>query len=356
MKKFIAVKNKKIGEGCPVFVVAEISANHLQDFKKARMLVEAAKRCGADAVKFQAYTPDTMTLDMDNRYFRIRRGRWKGQTLHELFTKAHTPWGWFKKLKNMAEDLGLVFFCTSFDKSSVDLLEEIGVPIHKIASFELVDLPLIEYAAKTKKPLILSTGMANTPEIKEAISAARNAGSEEIMLLRCVSDYPAMPEEMNLRTIPYMRKRFGLPVGLSDHSLGIAASIAAVCLGAVMVEKHFTLSRKIKTPDSFFSMEPTEFKEMTDNIRVAEKALGKVRHGLTGDEKKNRISRRSLFVAREMKRGEIFTSENVRSIRPGHGILPKYLDDVLGAKAKNDIKCGTPLRWGLVEKRKKGTK
>ncbi len=331
-----------------IFIAAEISANHGQSFSRAVSLIKKAKQCGADAVKFQAYTPDTLTIDVDNKYFKIKHTEWGGQTLYNLYKKAYTPWNWFKKLKKISEDLGLVFFATAFDKTSVDFLEEIEVPLHKIASFELVDLPLIEYMAKTKKPLILSTGMATVSEIKEAIRAARKNGARNIVLLKCVSSYPADPREMNLRTITDMRKRFNLPIGLSDHSLGIESALAAVSLGAVMVEKHFTLSRKDKTPDSFFSMEPEEFKFLAGSIRLTEQALGGIVYGARGDQKKSLRYRRSLFAVADIKKEEIFTTENVRSIRPSVGLKPKYLYSLIGKQAKKAIKKGTPIKETLI--------
>lgn len=314
-------------------------------------MIKEAKRSGADAVKFQTYSPDTLTIDVNNKYFRIKHPKWGGQRLYELYKRAYTPWSWFKKLKSVAGDLDIMFFSTAFDKTSVDFLEELNVPMHKIASFEVTDLPLIEYASKTGKPLIISTGMASFKEIEEAVITAKKAGAEDIALLKCVSDYPARPEEMNLKTIPDMIKKFNCPIGLSDHSLGIAASIAAVSLGAKMLEKHFTLSRKIKTPDSFFSMEPREFKLLIENVRIAEKAMGKVFYGLSREEKKNRVFRRSLFAVRDIKKGELFTEENIRSIRPNYGLPPKSLKDILGKKAKKDIKKGTPMSLGLVDRK-----
>ncbi len=330
-----------------VFIIAEISANHGQDFDRAVRLIREAKECGADAVKFQAYTPDTMTINADNKYFRIKHPQWGGQTLYELYKKAHTPWKWFKKLKKVADDLGILFFATAFDKTAVDFLEELDVPIHKIASPELVDLPLIEYAAKTEKPLIMSTGMADIDEIQEAVNTAKKAGARDIILLKCVSSYPAKPEEMNLRTIPHMKKRFNCPIGLSDHTLGIGVSIAAVSLGAKVIEKHFTLSREIETADNFFSIEPKELKELVENIRIAEEALGKVHYGLTKGERECKVARRSLFAVEDIKQGESFTEENVKSIRPAYGLKPKNIATILGKKAKRDIKKGTPLSWDL---------
>lgn len=331
-----------------VVVIAEISANHGQNFNRATAMLRKAKECGADAVKFQTYTPDTLTIDVDNNYFRIKHPEWGGQTLYQLYKKAYTPWNWFRKLKKVADDEGIVFFSTAFDKTAVDLLEEIGVPLHKIASFELVDLSLIEYMAKTKKPMILSTGMATLPEIREAVSAAKKAGAKDIALLRCVSSYPANPKEMNLKTIPDMQKRFKVPVGLSDHTLGIGTSIAAVSLGAKIIEKHFTLSRNIKTPDSFFSIEPQELKTLVENVRIIEKALGKIHYGPTEKEEKSRMFRRSLFVVRDIKKGEVFTEDNIKSIRPARGMKPKYLNKVLGKRARKNIKIGTPMNWELL--------
>ena len=335
-------------KGRSVFVVAEVSANHGQEFDRAVRLIKEAKECGADAVKFQAYTPDTLTIDCGSKYFQIKHPKWGGQTLYELYQKAYTPLEWLKPLKKIADDTGLTFLCSAFDKAGVDILEELDICAHKIASPELVDIPLIEYAAKTKKPLIISTGMANICEIEEGVTTARKAGAEEIILLKCVSSYPARPEEMNLRTIPHMQELFGCPVGLSDHSLGIGASVCAVAVGASVVEKHFTLSRKIETPDSFFSIEPEELKQLVENVRIAEKALGKVHYGLTKEEKKSKAFRRSLFAVEDIRRGEFFTEENVKSIRPAYGLKPKYIATILGKKAKRDIKKGNPLSWDLV--------
>lgn len=343
-------KNCFIGERHPCFVIAEISANHSQDFNAAAALIKKAKACGADAVKFQVYTPDTLTIDADNKYFKIRHPKWGGQTLYELYKKAYTPWHWFKKLKEISDELGIIFFATAFDRTSVDFLEELRVPIHKIASFELVDLPLIEYMTKTGKPLILSTGMASMLEIREAVNTAKKAGAKDIILLKCVSSYPAEPDEMNLKTIPDMKKRYDCQVGLSDHSLGIGSSLAAVSLGAKLIEKHFTLSRKYKTPDSFFSLEPQELKSLVENIKIAEKALGRINYGKTRAERKNIIFRRSLFVIKDIKKGEAFSEDNIRSIRPGAGLKPKYLKDISGKRAIKDIKRGTPLKRRLVKR------
>ncbi len=343
MNREICIGNRSIGGRNPLFVVAEISANHAQKFDRAVELINKAKECGADAVKFQTYTPDTLTLDIDSKYFQIEHPEWGGRTLYSLYQKAHTPWKWFKKLKETADNVGIVFFSTAFDRTSVDFLEGIGVPVHKISSFELVDLPLIEYAAKTGKPLILSTGMATIAEIREAVNAARKAGAKEVILLKCASSYPAVPEDMNLKTILHMKEFFKSHVGLSDHTLGIETSIAAVSLGAVMVEKHFTLSRKFKTPDSFFSIEPGELKQLVKSVRIAERALGKIQYGPVENEKKSMAFRKSLFAAEDIEKGEVFTDSNIRAVRPANGLKPKCLKTILGKKARKKIRKGIPL-------------
>ncbi len=332
-----------------VFIIAEVSANHGQDFKRAVQMIKTAKKCGADAVKFQAYTPDTMTMDVNTRYFQVRHAQWSGQSLYQLYQKAYTPFAWFKKLKKVADDIGILFFATAFDKTAVDLLEEIRVPVHKIASFELNDIPLIRYMARTKKPLILSTGMATLAEIQAAVDAACQNGTRDISLLKCVSDYPASPEEMNLATIPDMKKRFPAVIGLSDHSLGIGVSVAGVSLGAKIIEKHFTLSRKHRTADNFFSLEPDELKDLVDNIRVVEKAVGQIHYGLTKKEKASRIYRRSLFAVQDIRKGEKLTEHNVRSIRPAYGLDPEAIDEVLDKTASRHIRKGVPLRWDMIE-------
>ncbi|MCX5715318.1 MAG: pseudaminic acid synthase [Candidatus Omnitrophica bacterium] len=347
-KEKIKIGKRLIGEKEPAFIVAELSANHAQNFNLAVKTIRMAKEMGADAIKLQTYTPDTMTIDAANKYFVIRHPKWGGQTLYKLYKKAYTPWAWFKRLKKVADDEGIVFFSTAFDRSAVDLLEGLNVPIHKVASFELTDLPLIEYMAKTGKPLILSTGMATIKEINDAVKTAKNAGAGEIALLKCVSSYPAKPKDMHLRTILDMTKRFGCVVGLSDHTLGVGVSIAAVSIGARIIEKHFTLSRRIKSPDSFFSIEPQELRILVDSIRVAEESLGRVSYEPRGEEKNNRIFRRSLFAVKDIKKDEVLTNDNIRSIRPGFGLYPKYLKDALGKIAKRNIKKGTPLNWGLM--------
>ena len=333
----------------PVLIVAELSANHNQDFGQAAQLIVAAKEAGADAIKLQTYTPDTITIDCDNEYFRIGKGTiWEGQTLYQLYQEAYMPWEWQPRLKQVANDLGMDLFSTPFDPTAVDFLEEMGVPAYKVASFELVDIPLIQYIARTGKPIIMSTGMATLSEIDEALAAAREAGCKEISLLKCTSAYPADPCEMNLRTIPDMANFFGVPVGISDHSLGIAVPVAAVALGAGIVEKHLTLSRSIPGPDSVFSLEPQEFKAMVDAVRTTEKALGEVRYEVTDHEAASRIFRRSLFVVKDMRSGETFGEENIRSIRPGYGLPTKYLKEIIGKKASCNIDRGTPLRMDMI--------
>jgi len=344
------IGGRKIGAGEPVYIVAELSANHNQSFEEAVRLVAAAKEAGADAVKLQTYTPDTLTLDCDKEDFQIKgETPWDGQTLHALYRKAYMPWEWQPKLKEIAENIGLDLFSAAFDASAVDFLERMNVPAHKIASFEIVDIPLIEKAARTGKPLILSTGMATLAEIHEAVEAARSAGARALALLKCTSAYPAPPEEMNLKTIAHLADEFDVPVGLSDHTLGIAAPVAAVALGASIVEKHFTLSRSVPGPDSAFSLEPHEFQAMVEAIRAAEKALGAVRYGPGAAEARSRAFRRSLFVVRDIKAGEPLTHTNVRSIRPAKGLHPRHLREVVGRVARRDIESGTPVSWDIVE-------
>jgi pseudaminic acid synthase len=343
------IAGRRIGTGFPAYVIAEVSANHNQSFEVAEDIVRAAKRAGADAVKLQTYRPDTITIQSGESCFRVGGGTlWDGRTLYDLYAEAYMPWEWQPRLKKVAEGLGMDLFSSAFDPIAVDFLEEMGVPAHKVASFELVDIPLIQKMAGTGKPLIMSTGMATVEEIEEALNSAREAGANQIALLKCTSAYPAPPEEMNLLTIPEMARRFGVPVGLSDHTLGAAAPVAAVALGACIIEKHLTVSRSTPGPDSAFSLEPQEFKDMVDAVRTAEKALGKVCFGLSGKEQASRAFRRSLFVVEDVKQGEAFTAANVRSIRPGDGLHPRHLAEVLGKRAAQGIKRGTPLRWEFV--------
>lgn len=347
MMKTIRIGNRQVGVNLPVYIIAEMSANHNQQFEKAAQIIEAAKDAGADAIKLQTYTPETITLDVKNQYFQVSGTIWEGKNLFELYGEAFTPWEWQPKLKEIADKFGIDLFSTPFDPTAVDFLEEMKVPAHKIASFELVDIPLIEKVASTGKPIIMSTGMASLEEIDEAVQIIRKHGAE-FALLKCVSAYPALPEDMNLRTIPHMMKTFNVPVGLSDHSMGSEVAIAAVAQGACIIEKHFTLSRNDPGPDSSFSMEPDEFKQMVASIRTVEKALGNVSYELSESQKISKAYRRSLFVTEDIREGERFTSENVRSIRPGHGLHPRYLKEVIGRVASRDIHRGTPLSWGLV--------
>jgi pseudaminic acid synthase len=343
------VSSARLGNRESVYVVAEMSANHNQNFDRAVQIIRVAKEAGADAVKLQTYTADTLTIRSDKSYFRIGGGTlWDGRGLHDLYTEAFTPWEWQPKLKAVANEIGMDLFSTAFDPTAVDFLEEMGVPCHKVASFEIVDIPLIEKMARTGKPLIISTGMATLGEIDEAVRAARAAGAGEIALLKCTSAYPSPPEAMNLRTIPHLAQAFGVPVGLSDHTMGTAVPVAAVALGARIIEKHFTLSRSDSGPDSAFSLEPHEFKAMVDAVRTAEKALGEVSYGVSADEQKSRVFRRSLFVVKDVRAGEALTADNVRSIRPGHGLPPKSLPEVLGRSVARDVERGTPLSWDLI--------
>lgn len=344
----IKIGNRIIGCGNPVYIIAEMSANHNQSFEQAVKIIGAAKECGADAVKLQTYTPDTLTIDCNNQFFRIKGTIWEGKNLYDLYGEAYTPWEWQPKLKAIANDLGLDCFSSAFDFSSVDFLEEMGVPAYKIASFELVDLPLLHRVAQTGKPIILSTGMASLAEIDEAVKTIRKEGFSQLALLKCTSAYPASANEMNLRTIPHMAETFDVPTGLSDHTLGIAVPVAAVALGACIIEKHLTLSRKEPGPDSAFSLEQHEFKEMVDAIRTVEKAIGEVSYEITAKQKESRVFRRSLFVTKDLKKGEVFAEENVRSIRPGYGLDPKYFEEILNKKARVKIKRGTPLSWKLM--------
>jgi N-acetylneuraminate synthase len=346
----IKVGQRVIGAGHPVFVIAEVSANHHQHFDEAVKIVHAAKDAGADAVKLQTYTPDTMTIACNRPEFQIKGTIWEGRNLYELYNEAYTPWDWQPRLKQVANSIGLELFSTPFDETAVDFLEKMNVPAHKLASFELVDIPLIRKMAQTGKPLIMSTGMATVEEIEEAVGAARQAGAAQIALLKCTSAYPSPPEEMNLTTIPELARRFGVPVGLSDHTLGIAVPVAAVALGACIIEKHLTLSRSEPGPDSAFSLEPEEFRAMVDAVRVAEKALGEVHFGFSAHEASSRVFRRSLFVVCDIKQGEVFTAQKVRSIRPGYGLHTRHLTEVLGQRAARDIERGTPFSWDMISR------
>ena len=340
---------EKINNGS-TYIIAEMSANHAGSFERAKEILYAAKEAGADCIKLQTYTADTLTIDCDNEYFNIGDGTWSGENLYHLYEKAYTPWEWQAELKQEAEKIGIDFLSTPFDKTSVDFLESIGVEFYKIASFELVDIPLIEYVASKGKPIIMSTGMGSLEEIEEAVEAIRKMGNDKICLLRCASAYPAISDSMNLNTMVDMKHQFNVPVGLSDHSMGSIGAVAAVAMGATIIEKHFCISREIENPDSSFSMEPQEFKKMVEDIRTVERAKGTIHYGTTKEEEGNIVFRRSIFVVKDIKKGELFTEENIRVIRPGYGIKPKYFEEILGKIAVCDIQRGIPLNFDMVEK------
>jgi len=341
---------RPIGAPHPPLVVAELSGNHNQSLERALGIVEAAAAAGAQAVKLQTYTADTMTIDAEGDDFHIddKSSLWKGDSLHRLYQKAHTPWEWHKPLFDRCQALGLACFSTPFDESAVDFLESLHAPAYKIASFELTHLPLIKKAAATGKPLILSTGMASLAELDEAVSTARSAGCKELVLLKCTSSYPASPTDTNLLTIPHLKTLFNVEVGISDHTLGVGVALAGVALGAVMIEKHFTLSRADGGVDAAFSAEPAELRMLVEESAKAWQALGRVSYGPTEKEKASLQFRRSIYVVQDVRAGDSFTAKNLRIIRPGKGLPPRYLDVLLGKKASSDIKRGTPMKWELV--------
>ena len=338
-----------IGPGYLPFVVAEMSGNHNGDLDRALAIMEAAKKAGADAVKLQTYTADTITIDHDGPEFLIKGGPWDGRRLYDLYQEAHTPWDWHEALFDKGRELGLIVFSSPFDETAVDFLEKLDCPAYKIASFEVVDLPLIARAAATGKPLIISTGMANRQEIDAAVRGARENGGGGLALLHCVSAYPALPEEANLRTISHMMANFDVAVGLSDHTPGIGVAVASVALGACFIEKHVTISRDDGGPDAAFSLEPPELDALTRECRAAWEALGNVCYERTPGEKGNALLRRSLYVVKDIAQGEAFTGENIRSIRPGHGLPPKHYGEILGRKAKCALARGTALQWPDIE-------
>lgn len=350
MKQEFKINGRPIGPGHPTYIIAEMSGNHNQSLDRAVQILEAAAQAGADAVKLQTYTPDTLTIDCENEYFQIGKGTvWQGRKLYDLYGEASTPWEWQPQLKRIADDLGVDLFSTPFDATAVDFLEGMAVPAYKIASFEVVDLALLARVAQTGKPIIMSTGMANLEEIDDAVGVIHSQGNEQLALLKCTSAYPTPPSEMNLHTIPHLAERYQLPVGLSDHTLDNVVPVTAVALGACIIEKHFTLSRQEGGPDSTFSLEPHEFRAMVDAVRTTEAALGKVNYEVTESEVASRVFRRSLFVVQDMQPGDVFTEQNVRSIRPGYGLAPKYLADVLGRTATCPVPRGTPLSWEIVD-------
>ncbi len=332
------------------FIIAELSANHGHDINIAKKTIKAAKESGADAIKVQTYTADTLTINCDNEYFKLDSGTiWDGRTLYDLYSEAYTPWEWQKELMEYAKSIGLLFFSTPFDKTAVDFLEELEVPVYKVASFEIMDIPLIEYIASKGKPMIMSTGVASLSDIEEAVDACKRMGNNQIILLKCTSAYPAKSEDANLNTIPNLKDTFGVEAGVSDHTLGITVPVVSIALGAKVIEKHFILDKSIGGPDSSFSLEPHEFKQMVNSVRDAEKALGKVDYSMNEKKKNSRILGRSLFVVKDIKAGEAFTEENVRSIRPSNGLAPKYYDSIIGKTAIKNIDRGTPLEWKHIK-------
>ena len=344
----IHIAGRPIGPGHEPYVICEMSGNHNGSLERAMELLEAAAATGADAIKMQSYTADTITIDHDGPAFTIEGGLWDGRTLYDLYGEAQTPFEWHEPLFRRARELGVVLFSSPFDESAVDLLEELGAPAYKIASFEAVDLPLVAYVASKGKPMIISTGMANLEEIGEAVSTARENGCEEIVLLHCVSSYPAPDEQSNVRTVPDLGEKFGVISGLSDHTFGSAVAVASIALGGCVVEKHFTLARADGGPDSAFSLEPAEFKALVDDCKRAWRSLGQATYDLQGSESAAVQFRRSLYIVADVAAGEELTRANVRSIRPGQGLAPKHLPEVLGKKAARDLKRGEPLDWPAV--------
>ncbi|MFB9213693.1 pseudaminic acid synthase [Vibrio sinaloensis] len=349
MKDEITIAGRKIGPQHPPYIIAELSANHNGDINRAFKIMEEAKKAGADAIKLQSYTHETITIDSDSEEFQIKGGLWGGQTLYDLYKSAHMPWEWHKQLFEKAKELDITIFSSPFDFSAVDLLEELGAPAYKIASFEVVDLPLIRRVAQTGKPLIISTGMADEQDIHEAVATARENGCKELVVLHCVSGYPAPPEQYNLRTIADISERFDVLSGLSDHTIDNATAVASVVLGACLIEKHVTLDRNGGGADDSFSLEPHELAALCQDSRTAWLAIGNVNYERTEAERGNVKFRRSLYVVKDVKAGEELTSDNVRSIRPGFGLAPKYYDEVIGKRASSDISKGTALSYSLIE-------
>lgn len=344
-KNHITINHRQIGAQFSPYVIAEMSANHNGDIKNAYLIIEAAKKAGANAVKMQTYTPDTITLQSQSDDFMIHGGLWDGRSLYDLYQEAHTPWDWHKPLFDYAKQLDITIFSSPFDRSAIDLLEDLNAPAYKIASCEAIDLPLIQYAAATKKPMIISMGMANVDEIEEAIDAALEGGCEQLAILHCVSGYPAPAEEYNLHTISDMIRRFGLVTGLSDHTLDNTTAITSVALGASIIEKHFTLDRNGGGPDDSFSLEPLEMAQLCKDSQTAWKALGKIDYSVKASEQGNVKFRRSLYFVKDLQPGDIITKENIRSIRPGYGIAPKYFERLMGKKIKNAVLRATPVKW-----------
>lgn len=346
----LKIGNRMVGDGYPAYIIAEMSANHAGSLDRAIEIIHKAKECGADCIKLQTYTPDTLTINCTNEYFRVENGTWEGENLYGLYGKAYTPWEWHKCLKEEAEKVGIDFLSTPFDNTAVDFLEELGLDFYKIASFEMVDIPLLKYVASKGKPIIMSTGMSTLEEIREAVEAVRSCGNEQLALLKCSSAYPAIPQEMHLSTIADMKRRFQLPIGLSDHSLGSFSAVTAVASGANIIEKHFCLGREIENPDVSFSMTPDEFRTMVDEVRKTEAAMGDVFYGVSKQEESSVVFRRSVFVVKDIRAGEKFTPENTRIIRPGYGEKPKYFPEIMQMTANRDIRTGTPFSFEFAQK------
>lgn len=349
MSDTLTIDGKAIGSNNKPYIIAEMSANHNGDINTAFAIIDKAKQAGADAIKIQTYTADTITLKSNLPDFQINDGLWAGQTLYDLYEWAHTPWDWHKPLFEHARKAGITMFSSPFDNTAVDLLEDLNTPAYKIASFEAIDLPLISYAASTGKPMIISTGMANIEEIEEAINAAQEGGCSELAILHCVSGYPAPAADYNLRTLQEMIERFGLVTGLSDHTLDNTTAIASIALGASIIEKHFTLDRSGGGPDDSFSLEPNDLEHLCQSSDIAWSSLGKVDYGRKSSEQGNMMFRRSIYVVKDITAGEILTVENIRSIRPGFGLAPKNYKELLGKVAKIDIKCGSAMKWNFIK-------
>jgi pseudaminic acid synthase len=347
--KQIEIAGRPIGPDHPPYVIAEVSANHNGKLETAMRIIEEANKAGADAAKLQTYTPDTITLNCDSEEFKIRGGLWDGRTLYELYEEAHMPWAWHKPLFEHARKVGITLFSSPFDNTAIDLLEDLNAPAYKIASFEAVDLPLIKYAASTGKPMIISTGMADAEEIQEAIDAAREGGCKELAILHCVSGYPSPPHEYNLRTIPDMIERFGLVTGLSDHTLDNTTAITSVAMGASIIEKHFTLDRNGGGPDDSFSLEPADLAALCQGAKTAWQSMGRVDYGRKSSEQGNAKFRRSLYFVKDMQCGETITNECLRSVRPGYGLAPKYLESLIGKRVTLNVKAFTPTVWSIVK-------
>ena len=346
----IQIGNRQVGDGCPVYMIAEMSANHAGSLERAKEIIHAAKESGADCIKIQTYTPDTLTINCNNPYFMVNNGTWEGENLYSLYGKAYTPWQWQGILKEEADKIGIDFLSTPFDRTAVDFLEELNLDFYKIASFEMVDLPLIEYVASKGKPIIMSTGMGTLEEIKEAVETVYQTGNRQLALLKCSSAYPADPRDMHLSTIADLKKRFRIPIGLSDHSMGSLSAVTAVALGATIIEKHFCISREIENPDASFSMTPEEYSTMVKEVRMAQEALGEPTYGVSAQEESSRVFRRSIFAVCDIKKGEKLDTTNTRIIRPGYGLKPKYYKDILGMQADCDMERGTPITFGSLEK------